>query len=117
MKEELIFLLKDNFGFPVQLQGTLNPEENFPDSFFTFWTNSDDGSHYDNKAIRIVWLFSVYFYSVDPVLVNIVTGQAIKLLRDNGWIISGCGNDIGSGVATHTGRTFDAYYMEEIKED
>ena len=117
MKEQLITLL-ETFGYPVQLQGTLNPNEAFPASFFTFWNDeTDDGSHYDNHSIRTVWQFQVWFYSTDPYLVNTVTADAIKLLRGHGWIISGCGQDVRSGEITHTGRTFDAFYMEELKED
>ena len=112
MKQKLITAL-ETFGYPVYLQGSLTESEKYPDSFFTIW-NSDtaDGSHYDNAAINYVWDFTVYFYSVNPSLVNTVLLQAKNLLRSEGWIISGKGYDVPSDEPTHTGRAFDALYNE-----
>lgn len=112
MKEELITLLK-TFKYPVRLQGSLGETEKYPESFFTFWnSDSDDGSHYDNNAISCVWNYDVNFYSSDPSLVNTIPLQAKRLLRQNGWIISGKGYDLTSDEPTHTGRGFGAIYIE-----
>ena len=112
MKNELISLLA-TFGYPVKLQGSIAQDEQYPDTFFTFWNNSTyDGSHYDNNAIDYVWDFTVNFYSTNPTLVNTKPLEAITLLKNNGWIISGKGYDVPSDEATHTGRAFDALYIE-----
>ena len=112
MKEQLIELL-ESFGFPVRLQGSLAKDEQYPDTFFTYWNNETyDGSHYDNDAIDYIWDFSVNFYSVNPALVNSIPLQAISLLKNNGWIISGRGYDVPTDEPTHTGRAFDALYIE-----
>lgn len=112
MKTELINLLS-TFGFPVMLQGSLAPDEPYPDSFFTFWNNStDDGNHYDNDAASFIWNFDVNFYSNDPELVNSVLIQVRQLLRDNNWIIGGKGHDLPTDVITHTGRGITALFFE-----
>ena len=112
MKEELISLL-ESFGYPVILQGSLGPSQEYPESFFTFW-NSDsyDGSHYNNIAIKYIWDFDINFYSVDPTLVNTLLLQAIELLKNNGWIMSGRGYDVPSDESTHTGRGINVLKIE-----
>ena len=112
MKDELITLL-ESFGYPVRLQGSLAENEQYPDSFFTFW-NSDttDGSHYDNDPINYVWDFDVNFYSINPTLVNTVLLEARTLLKANGWIISGKGYDVATDEPTHTGRGINVIYIE-----
>lgn len=116
MKTELIELL-ETFGYPVRLQGSILPNEPYPNSFFTFW-NSDtsDQNHYDNDAIAFVWSFDINFYSVDPSLVNSVLVSVRNKLKQSGWIVSGKGHDVPSDEPTHTGRAIAALYIE-LKED
>lgn len=112
MKQELIDLL-ESFGYQVRLQGSLTEQEKYPDSFFTVWNNSaDDGSHYDNEAINYVWNFTVYFYSIDPTLVNTKILEAKTLLKQHGWIVGGKGYDVPSDEITHTGRAIDVLFLE-----
>ena len=113
MKQELIDLL-NTFGYPVRLQGSLAPNEAYPQSFFTYWNDdTTDGSHYDNDAINYIWNFTIYFYSTNPTLVNTVLLQAKTLLKSNGWIMSGKGYDVPSDESTHTGRGLDVIYIEQ----
>lgn len=112
MKDALITLL-ETFGYPVRLQGSLAENEQYPDSFFTFWNNdTTDGSHYDNNPINYIWDFDVNFYSTNPTLVNTVLLEARTLLKANGWIISGKGYDVAVDEPTHTGRGMNAIYIE-----
>lgn len=112
MKELLINLL-ESFGYPVFLQGSLSEDEAYPQSFFTFWNNDTyDNNHYDNNPISYTWNFDVNFYSVDPQLVNDMLLQAKTLLKQNGFIISGNGYDVGSDEPTHTGRGMNALIVE-----
>lgn len=112
MKDTLITLL-ESFGYPVRLQGSLAENEQYPDSFFTFWnTDTTDGSHYDNDAINYIWDFDVNFYSINPALVNTVLLEVRTLLKNNGWIISGKGYDVASDEPTHTGRSINVIYIE-----
>ena len=112
MKQELINLLS-TYGYPVKLQGSLAPNEAYPQSFFTFWNDdTTDGAHYDNDAINYIWNFTIYFYSTNPTLVNTVLLQTKQLLKENGWIVGGKGYDVPSDEATHTGRAIDVLYIE-----
>jgi hypothetical protein len=113
MKDKLIQLLS-SFGYPVTLQGSIAQDEKYPESFFTFWNSETyDGSHYNNSTIAYIWDFTINFYSNNPQLVNTVPLEAIALLRQNGWIISGRGYDVPSDEPSHTGRAFDALYIEK----
>lgn len=113
MKQELISVL-ESFGYPVYLQGSMNIDDAYPDSFFTFWNNSsDETAHYDNDASAFVWDFDVNFYSSDPALVNTVPVTARKRLKAAGFIVRGKGHDVLSDEITHTGRGLDVYYREE----
>ena len=112
MKDSLINLLK-TLGYPVKLQGSLAPNEAYPQSFFTYWNDeTEDGSHYDNDAINYIWRFTIYFYSVNPTLVNTALIEAKALLKENGWIVGGKGYDVPSDEATHTGRAIEVLYIE-----
>lgn len=113
VKTNLITIL-ESFEYPVFLQGSLAKDEPYPTSFFTIWNDETlDGNHYDNDAISIVWDFTIYFYSVDPALVNTVLVQAKTLLKQNGWIVGGKGYDVPSDEPSHTGRAIDALFVEK----
>ena len=114
MKEELISILSE-YGYPVRLQGSLAKDEQYPDSFFTFWNDETaDLRHYDNDPVAYVWTFTIYFFSRDPQLVNTVLEAAIRQLKSSGWIISGKGYDTPSDEVTHTGRAVDVLYVERV---
>lgn len=115
MKQKLIDVLS-TFGYPVFLQGSLNEEEPYPDSFITFWVNDvPDNTHYDNNNATWDWDFSVIFYSNDPALVNSKPNEIRKALKAAGFIPQGKGQDIASDEPTHTGWQMDVYYIERNK--
>ena len=117
MKSELITVL-NSFGYPVFLQGSLDTDESYPDSFFTFWNfETPESAFYDNDANRAVWGFWVYFYSTDPKLVEEKTEAARQLLKTSGWIPQGKPHDISVDVPTHTGSFFEIYAFENYKEE
>ena len=111
--EDLLISTLEVLGYPVKLQGSLLPDEFYPDSFFTFWNDSADGtSFYSNEEGVILWSYSLNFYSTDPVLVNTKLVEAKRLLRKAGWIVSGAGYDVPSDEVTHTGRGMSLLYRQ-----
>lgn len=117
MKENLISILEE-LGYPVFLQGTLQSEEDYPESFFTFWNfSTPEAAFYDNDAGRAVWGFWVYFYSTSPQLVESVPEQARKLLKKNGYILDGKAQDISVDKPTHTGAFLTIYKFENYQEE
>lgn len=113
MKELLIKTLKP-LGFPIKKQGSLNKEEPYPESFFTFWNNdSFDDSYYDNEEHQTIWDFDLNFYSIDPELVEEKIREAKKLLKEQGFIVNGNGYDVASDEKTHTGRGINVLIMEK----
>lgn len=114
--EDLLISMLEALGYPVRLQGSLLPDESYPDHFFTFWNDSADGtSYYSNNEGAIVWAYSINFYSIDPLLVNTKLLEAKKLLKDAGFIVTGAGYDVPSDEATHTGRGITVTYRQEQK--
>lgn len=112
--EDLLIETLEALGYPVKLQGSLLPEESYPDHFFTFWNDSADGtSFYSNDEGAIIWSYSLNFYSVDVVLVNSVLLEAKRLLKAKGFIVSGAGYSVMSDEPTHTGRGIDLLYRQE----
>lgn len=112
MEDLLIKTLKE-FNFPVKRQGSLLPDEEYPESFFTFWNNSSDGeSFYDNNETQTNWDFDVNFYSTDPELTYSAILRAKEQLKKAGFIISGKGHDVASDEVTHTGRGINVLYLE-----
>ena len=113
MKNELIEILK-TLGYPVFLQGSLNPDEEYPETFFTFWNfETPEAGFYDNKASKAVWGFWIYIYSSNPALTDTELEKARQLLKANGWIATDKGQDVQSDEPTHTGRMIESYCIEK----
>ena len=118
MKQKLISVL-ETLGYPVMLQGSLNSDESYPDSFITFWCDAtEDNMHLDNDVLSIDWHFSVIFYSNNPTLVNTKPNEIRAVLKSAGFIPQGKGQDIFSDEPTHTGWVMEFICTEEnnIKE-
>ena len=112
--EDLLISTLETLGYPVRLQGSLLPDESYPDSFFTFWNDSADGtSFYSNNEGAILWEYSLNFYSTDPLLTNSVLLQAKELLKAVSFTVSGAGYDIPSDEPTHTGRGISLLYRQK----
>lgn len=113
--EDLLIEVLSSLGYPVRRQGSLLPDEPYPDSFFTYWNNTADGSSfYDNNESSIVWVYSVNFYSTNPEFTYSKLIEAKTALKNNGFIVTGGGYDVMSDEPTHTGRGMYASYIENI---
>lgn len=117
MRESLVNLL-ESLGYPVFQQGSLNGVEDYPESFFTYWCfDAPESSFYDNDANRCIWGFWVYFYSVDPLLVEQKSLAAKKLLKESGWIPQGKPTDAPTDAISHTGAVFSVYNIENYESE
>lgn len=113
--EDLLIETLGALGYPVKLQGSLLPDEPYPDHFFTFWNDSADGTgFYSNDESAILWAYSLNFYSVDVLLVNSVLLEAKRLLKAKGFIVSGAGYSVMSDEPTHTGRGIGLLYRQKL---
>lgn len=113
--EDLLIDTLSMFGYPVMLQGSLLPNEPYPDDFFTFWNNSSrDGTHYDNAAVSVLYRYEINFYSNNPANVYSVLRAAITKLHAAGFIISGDGYSVASDEPTHDGRGVDVMYLRRF---
>lgn len=113
--EDLLIETLESFGYPVKLQGSILPDEPYPDHFFTFWNNeSTSDGFYDNKESLILYDYDVNFYSVDPELVYSKLREAIAALKNKGFIISGDGYSVLSDEQTHDGRGINVQYLRRI---
>lgn len=111
--QDLLIQILETFKYPVFRQGSLNPEEPYPETFFTFWNNSiDDSSHYNNKTNNYVWDFDLNVYSNNPDKVNSLLLEAKEELEKNNFIINGKGHDVASDEPTHTGRGINVKIIE-----
>lgn len=118
MEDTLIELLQ-SFGYPVIRQGSLAPEEAYPNTFFTFWCNlEEEQSAYDDNTVSVVYDFYVNVYSTSPTTVYSLLHEARKLLKSNGWQSPDRGHDIASDEITHTGRGMEVTFLkyESIEE-
>ena len=118
--EDLLTNTLGILGYPVILQGSLLPEESYPNHFFTYWNDSTDGTSFSSDTEgAVVWAYSLNFYSIDPVLVNNMfkvlkdTPTAKSLLKEAGFVVSGTGYDVASDEPTHTGRGITLLYRQE----
>lgn len=113
MEETLIEILEE-FNYPIYKQGTMSENEDYPETFFTFWNNSTYGDgYYDDKASRYIWDFDVNVYSSDPEKINKLLLQAKEKLEAKGFIVNEKGHDVISDVPTHTGRGIDVQIIEK----
>lgn len=111
-KTKLIEIL-EGFGYPCFLQGTLEEDAPYPDSFITFQTtDSSDNSFYDDELFAEDWSFAVIFYSNNPELIETEPPKIIKELKKNKYLPQGKGFDIPSDEPTHTGWVLNFIYKE-----
>lgn len=104
----------EKYEFPIYLNGTnLGEDEDYPDSFFTFFnTKTTSSMFYNNVARKIEYLFEINFFSTDTEKVNEMTADLAGYLKSKGYFIVGEGLDIYAGEPTHTGRQLIVKYTK-----
>ena len=112
MEDNLIALL-EQFNLPVIRQGSLAPDEAYPDTFFTFWNTGEvEQSAYNNETASVVYTFQVNVYSTDPGTTYSQLTAARQLFKANGWETPDRGHDIASDEITHTGRGMTVTFLK-----
>ena len=113
MKDLLISILERFTPGEVYLQGTINPDKKYPDSFITFFvTGSSHEDYYDGEADRVDRHVSVMYYSNDPNNVEYVPPTIIRALKEEGFVPQNAGIDLLCDQPTHTGCAMDFIYPE-----
>lgn len=113
--EGLLIELLESFGYDVRLQGSLGPDEEYPEHFFTYWENTgSDTAHYDNAAEVAIYDYDVNFYSTDADMTYSILREAKKLLVKNNFIVPENGHTIGSDEPSHTGRGMNIFYRAKM---
>ena len=111
--EDILINLLSSFKYPVIRQGSLAPDAKYPDTFFTFWNNTEtEISAYNNQTFTVVYNYDVNVYSNDPEKVYTLLRAARKLLKQNGWQAPERGHDLASDEITHTGRGIEVTYIQ-----
>ena len=114
---DLLLEILNEFGYPIYETGSMGLDEEYPETFFTYWNNSsDDGSHYDNKARSYIWDFDVNVYSNDPRKIERILLETKERLIEEGFIVGGKGHAVKSDEITHTGRGINVQYIEGMEE-
>lgn len=115
MKQTLIDILETFCPGNVYLQGTMNSDESYPETFITFWTNyTADNGHLDDEVVSYDWDFTIIVYSSDPRIVNTMPFEIMAALKQAGFIPQGKGNDVPSDEPSHTGWATDYIYTETL---
>lgn len=115
VKTKLIDILGTFCPDNVFLQGTLNPETEYPQKFVTFFvTTTELNAFYDNEENEKDFFISVIFYSNNPAEVSSYPEQIMQALREEGFILEDAGNDIMSDKITHTGWAMDFIYSKRL---
>lgn len=116
MIEDTLINLLETFNVPVIRQGSLAPDQAYPDTFFTFW-NNDESEHsaYDNETANVDYDFDINVYSTNPDTAYSLIKQSRELLKQNGWIIATRGYDVSSDEITHVGRGMEVLYLNTEK--
>lgn len=111
-KEKLYDVLS-SYGYPVFLQGSVNKDASYPDTFITYWVwEAPESGFYDNAPTSCDWGFWVYVYSNNPRTVDELSGQVKSDLVKAGFVASGKPIDAASDKPTHTGAMLSIYYKE-----
>jgi len=113
IKDDLLNVL-EQFGFPVFLQGTIEPDAEFPADFITFQiTASDTAAAFDNDDVLTAWDINVNYYSNNPLNVATFPEQIRAALKNAGFIPQGRGVDLPTDEPAFTGWAMDYYKLEQ----
>lgn len=112
MEDKLIEILQ-SFGHPVKRQGSMAENEKYPNTFFTFWNNSEsEQTSHDNDTTSVVYNYDVNIYSSNPETAFSLLREARILLKNNGFTIISRGYDVASDETSHIGRGMNVAFLK-----
>lgn len=113
MIKEILLNALEKLNHSIFQQGTIAPDDEYPESFITFEIiDSQEKEFFNNLSNATEWTISVIFYSVDPVLVQSEGVNIYNTLKNAGFIPQGRGADILSDEPTHTGWVNEYLFLE-----
>lgn len=107
-----IYAELETSGLKAIRQGSLLPDEPYPDEFWTVWEPMADEVFYDNEPVYTTRAFSVCFYSNNPATARAKVQAMRNHLRGKGYAVTPP-EDTPSDEATHIGYAFDAIINEQ----
>ena len=117
VKQKAIDVLETFCPNNVYLQGTLNPDVEYPQKFITFFISTTElDAFYDDDSNTVGFYLIVMFYSDDPTEVATIPQEIWLAMKSEGFIPDGIGNDIISDVESHTGWAMDFKYIVNLME-
>lgn len=115
--EDLLIELVSSLGYPMFRQGSLTEKDPYPDTFFTYWNNSETNhSAYDNNTVIAQYEYDLNVYSTSIDMCYELLDQATKLLKQNKFVITQFGYDLYSDEVTHVGRGINISYIGNYDE-
>lgn len=114
-RQELYNILTTN-GLPAYVTGTYPLEQEYPDSFYTFFNQRSDTNSLDNDEIAITYVYTINFYTNNPDILENEVAEIRKSLRNNGYAVSGP-YDVKSDEKTHFGKGFICRITKYSKGD
>lgn len=110
--EDLLIELVSSLGFPVFRQGSLSDDDDYPDTFFTFWNNSENcHSSYDNSTSLKIYEYDLNIYSNDADVAYSKIKEVSDLLHQNNFIVSSLGFDLPSDEPDYIGRGLNISFL------
>lgn len=102
-------------GLEYFRQGSLSEGKRWEKSFFTFWNmDTPEDGFYDNEAHKVIWYWTVYYYTSDPATLYTGLEDFISKAKEAGFIVSGRGNDVPSGRPDYVGRMVQVIWVENL---
>lgn len=94
-------------GYPNFLQGSLS-DENYPDSFFTYWNiDTPNDSFYDNAERRYISYVQICWYTNNPKLLYLQLdedGEFYKKAKQRGFVFVGRAKGANADKKNYSGR-------------
>ena len=120
MENKLVEILENinlDFEFDVKLQGTLDIEEECPESYFTYWCwDNARSKYYDNKHNVNYIGYQIIAYSTDRATVIEMITRAVEELEKNGFDLEDDPVDYHTSRERYTAKMIDIYYTKKREE-